>query len=530
MLSYCSIEYLLVFLPVVFLGYQILPQTARRYFLLAASYGFFWYLSGPLVVWHVAVCLCVWLVGLRLQHLLDARGAQLKEAERSARKGIRAAYARRMSRWVIVAGVVCFGILLSLKYTPFFTENLNSLFRHLGLHLQLRVPSFAVPIGISFYTLQAMSYVFDVQKEKLQAERNLLRLTLWLSFFPLLMEGPIARFGATAEQIWNVPRIKGENFQKGLWRILYGVMKKMIVADRVNTAVELLYTEYASYDGGMVFLAAVLFTVQEYLEFSGTIDIVIGTGECLGIFLPENFNQPFFSKTISEFWTRWHISLGAWLKDYLFYPLSMSEPLKKLTKKCRTRFGNHYGPLVTSSIALFAVWLFNGLWHGAGWSYIFFGMYHFALIVTGNLLAPVVIGFCEKHKINRRVFPYQLFQMIRTAILVAIGEMFFRALSLKHGLEMFMIMIRHASVRSFADGTWLKLGMDLQDYLIVAAMIVFVFVISLLKERGCQVREQLYRRPVIVRALVTAMLISLVLLFGAYGTGYVPVDPIYANF
>ena len=167
MLSYCSIEYLLVFLPIVFLGYQILPQTARRYFLLAASYGFFWYLSGPLVVWHVAVCLCVWLVGLRLQHLLDARGLQLKEAERSARKGIRAAYARRMSRWVIVAGVVCFGILLSLKYTPFFTENLNSLFRHLGLHLQLRVPSFAVPIGISFYTLQAMSYVFDVQKEKL---------------------------------------------------------------------------------------------------------------------------------------------------------------------------------------------------------------------------------------------------------------------------------------------------------------------------------------------------------------------------
>ncbi len=112
MLSYCSIEYLLVFLPIVFLGYQILPQTARRYFLLAASYGFFWYLSGPLVVWHVAVCLCVWLVGLRLQHLLDARGLQLKEAERSARKRIRAAYARRMSRWVIVAGVVCFGILL----------------------------------------------------------------------------------------------------------------------------------------------------------------------------------------------------------------------------------------------------------------------------------------------------------------------------------------------------------------------------------------------------------------------------------
>ena len=530
MISYCSIEYLLVFLPVVFLGYQILPRSVRRYFLLAASYGFFWYLSGPLLLWHVAVCLCVWLIGLRLRNLLEERDAAVKAAERSERKAIKAQCAGRMRRWVILAGVICFGILLSLKYTPFFVDNLNGLFRHLGIHIQMKVPSFAVPIGISFYTLQAMSYIFDVQQEKLEADRNFFRLTMWLSFFPLLMEGPIARYGTLAQKIWNVDRIQGENFQKGLWRILYGVMKKMIVADRVNSAVELLYTDFAKYDGGMVFLAAVLFTCQEYMEFSGTIDIVIGTGECFGFVLPENFNQPFFSKTISEFWSRWHISLGAWLRNYLFYPLSMSQPLKNLTKKCRARFGNHYGPLVTSSIALFAVWLFNGLWHGAGWSYIFFGMYHFALIVTGSFLAPPVIAFCEKHNIDRKNFLYRLFQMLRTALLVTIGEMFFRALSLKYGLLMFARMIRQASLQSFVDGTWLKLGMDLQDYVIVALTVLFVFVISLLKERGCNVRGSLYAKPVIVRALITGLMVTLILLFGAYGAGYVPVDPIYANF
>ena len=529
MLSYCSIEYLLVFLPVVFLIYQILPREPRRYWLLAASYGFFWYLSGPLLLWHVAVCVAVWLIARRMQSILNERDAAVKAAERSERKALRSACEKRLSRWTVLAGAICFGILLSLKYTPFFTENLNSLLRHVSAGVQLRVPSIAVPIGISFYTLQAMSYIFDVQKEKRQADPNFFRLTLWLAFFPLLMEGPITRHD-TAERIWKADRIPGANFQKGLWRILYGVMKKLIVADRVNTAVELLYTEFANYDGGMVFLAAVLFTVQEYLEFSGTIDIVIGTGECLGIVLPENFNQPFFSRTISEFWTRWHISLGAWLRDYLFYPLSMSKPLKNLTKKCRAKMGNHYGPLVTSSIALFAVWLFNGLWHGAGWSFIFFGMYHFALILTGNLLAPFVISFCGKHRINRQNFIYRLFQMIRTAILVSIGEMFFRALSLKHGLQMFVRMIRHASLHSFADGTYLKLGMDLQDYIIVAATVLFIFVISLLKERGVNVRERLYEKPVLVRALVTALLISLILLFGAYGAGYVPVDPIYANF
>ena len=530
MLSYCSIEYLIVFLPIVFLGYQILPQKVRRYFLLAANCAFFWYLSGPLLLWLAADCVCAWLCALRLQHILDQRDAQLKEAERSERKAIRTACEKRLRRWVFLAGLVCFGILLSLKYLPFFTDNLNALLRLVHAHVQLRKVTPLVPIGISFYTLQAMSYVFDVQKEKMKADRNFFRLSLWLSYFPLLMEGPITRYSQAAEQIWSVPRIKGENFQKGLWRILYGVMKKMIVADRVNAAVELLYTDFAKYDGGMVFLAAVLFTCQEYLEFSGTMDIVIGTGECFGVILPENFNQPFFSKTISEFWTRWHISLGAWLRDYLFYPLSVSQPLKKLTKKSRARLGNHYGPLVSSSIALLAVWLFNGLWHGAGWSFIFFGLYHFSLIVTGNLLAPVVISFCEKHRIDRKKFAYRLFQMIRTALLVAVGEMFFRALSLKHGLQMFAMMVRNASLRSFTDGTALKLGMDLQDYIVVAVMLVMVFIISLLRERGVRIRERLYEKPVLVRALVTAALISLILLFGAYGAGYVPVDPIYANF
>ena len=533
MISYCSIEYLLVFLPAVLLGYLVLPKHLRRVLLLAASYGFFWYLSGPLLLWHVAVCAAVWLIGLRMKHVLSSRGealGQIERKDREARRRVREAYSRKLRMWTIFSSVICFGILLSLKYTPFFLQNLNAVLARTGTGLQFEIPVIAVPIGISFYTLQAMSYVFDVRNEKLSAEGNFFRLTLWLSFFPLLMEGPIVRYAPTAEQIWEVDRIRGENFQKGLWRILYGVMKKLVVADRVNMAVELLYTDFAKYDGGMVFLAAVLFTVQEYMEFSGTIDIVIGTGECFGFFLPENFRQPFFSKTISEFWTRWHITLGAWLRDYIFYPLSMSAPLKKLTKKCRARFGNHYGPVITGAVALFAVWLFNGLWHGAGWSYIFFGMYHFTLITAGSFITPVVMSFCEKHSINRQSAPYAFFQRIRTALLVAIGEMFFRALSLKHGLQMFVRIFRHASLRSFVDGTALKLGMDLQDYLVILVVIAFVFVISLLKERDVDVRQKLYEKPVLVRALITALFVSLIVLFGAYGAGYVPVDPIYANF
>ena len=530
MISYCSLEYLIAFLPVVMILYQAVPNRARRYVLLAAGYAFFWYMSGILVLWNIAAALCVWLTGLRLSALLRKRDALLETSERSQKKAIRSSCEKKMRLWVILACAVCFGILITLKYSAFLTDNLNSVMRLVHAGRQFRIPQFMVPIGISFYTLQAMSYVFDVQKEKIEADRNFLRVALFLSFFPLLMEGPIARYKETAPQLWNPPRITMASLQRGGWRILYGVIKKLVVADRVNAAVELLYTDFAKYDGGMIFLAAILFTCQEYMEFSGTMDIVIGTGECLGITLPENFRQPFFSATISEFWTRWHISLGGWLRDYVYYPLSMSGPLKKLTKVCRKKIGNHYGPLVTSTIALFAVWVFNGFWHGSGWSFLFFGMYHFALIVTGNLLQPLVTSFCEKHQVNRRNPFYRAFQILRSFILVAVGEMFFRALSLKYGLQMFAQMFRQASVKSFVDGTALKLGMDLPDYIIVAVVIAFVFVISLLKERGCNVRGRLMEKNMLVRSLVTVLLISFIVLFGAYGAGYVPVDPIYANF
>ena len=179
---------------------------------------------------------------------------------------------------------------------------------------------------------------------------------------------------------------------------------------------------------------------------------------------------------------------------------------------------------------LFAVWLFNGLWHGAGWSFIFFGMYHFVLIATGNLLQPAVVGFCEKHRINRRKPLYRAFQIIRTFLLVSIGEMFFRALSLKHGLQMFVQMFRCASLQSFVDGTALKIKMDLPDYLIAAVVLAGVFTVSLLRERGYNVRDHLMDKNMVTRSVITALLISFIILFGAYGTGYVPVDPIYANF
>ena len=227
---------------------------------------------------------------------------------------------------------------------------------------------------------------------------------------------------------------------------------------------------------------------------------------------------------------RWHITLGAWFKDYIFYPLSMSGPLKKLTGAARRRLGSHFGPLLAGSVALFAVWLCNGLWHGAGWQYIFFGLYHFALILCGSLTAPLSQRIAGALHIDRDAGPYRMFRIARTALLVCVGELFFRADGLRAGLSMFCRMVTDFSLRSFTDGTFLGLGMDKHDFFIVIVAVLLVFAVGLMRERGISLRETVARQHIAVRWSVYYAAILFVIIFGAYGIGYVPVDPIYAAF
>ena len=277
-------------------------------------------------------------------------------------------------------------------------------------------------------------------------------------------------------------------------------------------------------------LAAVCYTIQLYMEFSGTMDAVIGTAQIFGVQLPENFARPFFSKTISDFWARWHISLGSWFKDYIFYPVTLSKPVKNLTSKLKKKTGNYVALLAASAIALFCVWFCNGLWHGAAWNYIFFGMYHFGLILMGNVVEPLAKRIRKLPYVNPNSAWYRLFQMLRTAVLVVVGELFFRCHGLKAGFVMFKEMLTGFSFTSFRLETMDTLGLDIQDMIVLALALMVVLVVSILKERGIQLRETLAKRPVVVRWAAIYSLIFFIIIFGAYGLGYIPVDPIYANF
>ena len=528
--SYFSVEYLLMLLPACVLLYLFLPKMGRRLCLLFFSWAFFWAVSGRLIVYLLASTVLVYVFGLWLDRILVAQKQALAVCEKSEKKSIRAHFQKRMLRVCVFGALLQIGILLVVKYTPFFAENLNTLFHLLHINAAVPLPSFAIPIGISFYTLQAASYIIDVYHLKIPADRNFVRIALFMSFFPQIMEGPICRYSDTAPTLWEAPRIRWDNFIRGSERILFGLMKKTVGADRLNLFIENVFKGYTEYDGFVIALSAVCYTIQLYMDFSGTMDVVIGTGEIFGVIMPENFKRPFFSRTISEFWTRWHITLGTWFRDYLFYPVSMSKPMKRLTSKARKRFGNHYGPLFAGGIALFCVWLCNGLWHGAGWHYIAFGMYHFVLILAGSLILPLSIRLAGKLHISREHMVYRVLQTIRTFILVCFGELIFRALSLGDAIGMLKRIFTCFTFATLRDGSLFTFGMDAKDYLILLVLLVLIFVISLLQERGVKIREGLAKKGFLVHAIAIWALILFLVIFGAYGFGYLPVNPIYAEF
>ena len=344
--SLFSLLYLILFLPACIIGYTVIPKNWKKYFLLLASYGFFWLISGELLIYLILTTFSVHYFGI----WLDRINGQMKEAlaalPKEDRKGAKAGFVKKQRLVVALAVVLHIGLLLVLKYSPFFTTNVNLLLNKMGLSINIEIPKYLMPIGISFFTLQAVSYIVDVYRGVTKADDNIFRLALFMSFFPQIIEGPICRYNQTAEQLWNVKPIEYKNLTFGIQRILYGMLKKIVIADRLNLFVSNIFDKNVDYEGGIIAIGAICYTVQLYMDFSGSMDAVVGTAEIFGVVMPENFQRPFFSKTISEFWKRWHITLGAWFKDYIFYPVTSAKKMKTLTSGARKKLCTHYGPLI----------------------------------------------------------------------------------------------------------------------------------------------------------------------------------------
>lgn len=438
---------------------------------------------------------------------------------------------KKRKKMTLAGGILLLlGILFFLKYSPWFSESMNYLLEKTGAEGRFPVIRWALPIGISFYTLQAIGYMADIYWGKVQPEKHPGKLALFLAFFPQIMEGPICSYSDTADSLLNGDPLKEDNLKKGFIRIFWGLFKKMVIADRMYLLVKTVFDGYENYGGVVVIAAAIGYTIQLYMEFSGTMDIILGSGWMFGIRFPENFKQPFCSRSASEFWKRWHITLGAWFRTYIFYPVSASGIMKKWNRYGRKHAGKYLTKLTTYAYALFPVWLCNGLWHGARWSYIFYGMYYFIIILLGVAVEPVRKRLLSLCHIEESSPGLKGFQVLKTWCIIFVGELFFRADGLRAGMKMFMSIFQKFRLEQLWDGTFMGLGLDRDDYAVILAGCLTVAVVGAMKERKIEPLEKLQKLRLPIRWCVYYGLIFAVIIFGAYGAGYLQVDLIYAGF
>ncbi len=530
-MAYHMTGYLCMFLPAAVLVYQLFPKKARWTVLLLASAAFILFFSRRMAVWTAAAALIAWADGLLQERVQKKRKAALSGLSREEKAPVRRRY-ERLSKLVLAAGILAvLGMLAALKYVNFFGEALDALrFLVTGAHA-FSPRWLAVPMGISYYSLEMAGYMTDVYWEKVPAERNPARLALALLFFPKVMEGPICLYPETSGRIFAGEPVTAENLARGAVRIFWGLFKKMIVADRLNTYVGMVFDPEARYEGIVIAFAAVCYTIQLYMEFSGTMDIVLGSGTLFGIGLPENFRRPFLAKSAAEFWRRWHITLGIWLKTYVFYPVSTGKLSRTWSRFAKEKkFESYATKLGLSAIALFPVWFANGLWHGPHWNYLFYGLYYFTVLLLELAAEPAGHAFWKRIGLAEESAAVSAVRLVRTWTIICVGELFFRAETLTEGFRMFAAMFRPVSPASVFSVTGKGIALTAADWTVIAAGTLVVAAADLWSEKHGSVYEHLAAGRTPVRWAAWACLILAVFLFGAYGAGYSPVDLIYAGF
>lgn len=518
----------IAFIAVIFVLYYILPKKCQWPLLLVASYVFY-YLSDPRYLLFILVTtISTYLISKKMTAINAKQSTYIKEHELS--KEEKKAYKARMKakkwKWLLVCLFLNIGILCVTKYTNFVINNINNFLNDTS---KLQLIDMIVPMGISFYTFQTMGYIIDVYRGKQEAEKNPFKLALFVSFFPQLVQGPISRFGGMAKTLFAEHSFDGKTVSFGLMRILWGYFKKMVIADRMITAVTTLVQGTEEYTGAYVFVAMLFYAFELYCDFTGGIDITIGIAEVMGIRLAENFNLPYFSKNIKEYWNRWHITMGTWFTDYIFYPISVCGPMLKLSKWSRDHLGQEIGKRVTVYLSSLAVWFTTGLWHGAAWNFIVWGLMNYVVIMISQELEPLYNRFHKRFNVKGKV-PYEVFQIIRTIFLMSCIRMFDCYRDVPMTFKMVGSMFTQFNPRIFVDGSLLSLGIGVADYVVLLVGFVIVLGVSMVKVRVGSVREALYAKPAFVYFGVMALLLVGILIFGAYGIGYDSSQFIYNQF
>ena len=487
----------LIFFPIVLLIYFVIPKKIRYIWLLIASYYFYMCWNAEYALLLLGSTLITYFAGL-----IIGRCKKL--------------WAKKLS----VAGslILNFGILFFFKYFDFALSSVEMLLERFGVAFETPRPDILLPVGISFYIFQAVGYTIDVYRGKTDAEKNVLRYALFVSFFPQLVAGPIERSTNLLSQLRSVDKIKlwdTGRIQQGAVVMLYGYFMKMILADRIATLVDAVYdpVNYMQYEGFTVLIAAMLFSIQIYCDFAGYTHIAIGAAKIMGFSLMDNFNTPYLAVSMKDFWDRWHISLTTWFKDYLYFPLGGSRKGK-----------------IRKYINIFIVFLLSGLWHGAAWHYVVWGVLHGVLRIVGELTLGLRERLYRALHFKRDTLATRLWQVVFTFLLVTLAWMFFRGEDIYQAVALIKNMVTVYNPWVLTDGSLFTLGLDAKEWNVMLVSIGILAIVDICKYKKIDLVAIFMKQNLWFRWLFFYAGIMAVVLFGVYGPQYNAAQFIYFQF
>ena len=531
-MSYTSFIYL-VFLLITCLVYYICPLKFRWTILLVANIVFYAFAGWDNLAYLAGAILISYLAAVRMGRLHDEFQEVKKQGnlDRTQRKAVKAQFDKRRRKYLLAGLIAVILALVVVKYTNFILQNVYKIQTLAGIQGDPIMVKLIVPLGVSFFTFQIISYLVDVYKGDAVAQKNFLRYALYISFFPSVVQGPIPRYSQLGTQLETPQRFSYDNIRDGAILILWGFAKKLILAERLAVFVNTIYGDYTSYQGVILVLATVAFSIQIYADFSSCMDIATGSARLFGIRLTPNFLRPYFSKNMPEFWRRWHVTLGNWFKDYVFFPFSISNAMLKLNKRVRKWFGDGVGRIVAASVPILIVWALTGIWHGAEWKYVAWGLFHGCLIILSTIFTPYNQKLVEKLHIRTDCFSFRLFQMLRTFTLCCVGRVFFRADGLRAALGIFKQTFSGVGMLWVMNGNIYNYGLNQKNMMVVMIAVFVLLLVSIMEEKtNMDVAEALSKQNLIFRWIILYALFFAVLVFGKYGPDYDTANFIYEQF
>jgi alginate O-acetyltransferase complex protein AlgI len=517
---FTSVNFVL-FVAVVLLMYYIVPKKWQWIMLLCANVCFYLQAGIRGAVFMLATIISTYICGRMIAKAGERQKLAMDKLKEIMSKEQKKAYKAKTKRvqkfWMTGCLLFNFGILAVLKYTNFFIS-----------FTSLKPVDFILPMGISFYTFQSMGYIIDVYRGVAEAEKNIFRFALFVSFFPQLMQGPISRWKDLKETLFCPHTFSWAQFERGLQRVLWGYFKKMVIADRAAIGLATLTGDFSKYTGAYAFLGMLIYAVELYADFTGGIDITIGVAEMFGIRLPENFRQPFFSRSLAEYWRRWHITLCAWFKDYVFYPISMAKWMNKSSKWLKKHISGALGQRFPIYTATLTVWFVTGFWHGASWNFIVWGLLNGIIMLISQELEPVYAKVDGKLGLKKRK-AYQGFEIVRTTAIVCALQMLDYHANIADAFRQFISMFTTANYGSVFSNGMFHIGLSAADYCVLIIGVFIMYIVSFLG-REKPVRERLAQKSFALRFALFLAVFLCIAVFGVYGIGYESSQFIYNQF